>query len=202
MEEGRFGIAVQLVPMTRSALIPTLVPNQTLAKQIGLVVGGAALTAICAQVSIPWEPVPFTLQTLAVTLCGISLGWRLGLMSQLAYLAAGAAGMPIFANGAFGVQRLFGETAGYLWAFVLAAGLLGWLAEKGWDRKVGWTALALGLANLMILGVGALWLSVFYGLQTAFATGFAPFVTGAVAKSLVVVAAMPFAWKLVGKDKA
>jgi biotin transport system substrate-specific component len=188
--------------MTRTALIPTLVPNQTLVKQIGLVVGGAALTAVLAQVSIPWEPVPFTLQTLAVTLCGITLGWRLGLMSQIAYLAAGAAGLPIFANGAFGAHRLFGETAGYLWAFVLAAGLLGWLAEKGWDRKVGWTALALGLANLLILGLGMLWLSVFYGIKVAFATGFAPFITGAIAKSLVVVATMPFAWKLVGKDKA
>jgi biotin transport system substrate-specific component len=188
--------------VTRTALIPTLVQKQTLAKQIGLVLGGAALTAICAQVSIPWQPVPFTLQTLAVTLCGITLGWRMGMMSQLAYLAAGACGLPVFAEGAFGIQRLFGPTGGYLWAFVLAAGLLGWLAEKGWDRKIGLTALALGLANLLILGMGSAWLSIFTGVQAAFASGFVPFIWGAVLKSFVVVAAMPAAWKLAGKDRA
>jgi biotin transport system substrate-specific component len=186
--------------MTRAALIPTLVDSKSLAKQAALVLGGAALTALSAQSSIPWLPVPFTLQTLAVTLCGITLGMRMGVMSQIAYLAAGASGLPVFAEGAFGVHRLFGPTGGYLWAFVLAAGLLGWLAEKGWDRKFLLTAVALAIANLLILGVGTLWLSTFLGLGAAFAAGFVPFVSGAVLKSAVVVAAMPIGWKLVGKD--
>lgn len=111
--------------MTRTALIPSLIPVQTLWKQACLVLGGAALTALMAQVAIPWQPVPFTLQTLAVTLCGITMGWRLGVMSQVAYLAAGASGLPVFADASFGIAKLFGPTGGYLFAFVLAAGLVG-----------------------------------------------------------------------------
>lgn len=187
--------------MTRTALIPTLVSNQTLAKQIGLVLGGATLTALLAQVTIPWEPVPFTLQTLAVTLCGITMGWRLGMMSQLAYLSAGASGLPVFADASFGIVKLVGPTGGYLWGFVLAAGLLGWIAERGWDRKFWRTCVALAAANALILVLGSLWLSVMIGLEAAFFKGFLPFVSGAVAKSAVVVAAMPVAWKLVGKGE-
>lgn len=188
--------------MTRTALIPTLVPAQTLWKQACLVLGGATLTALLAQVTIPWEPVPFTLQTLAVTLCGITMGWRLGMMSQLAYIAAGASGLPVFADASFGIAKLFGPTGGYLWGFVLAAGLLGWMAERSWDRKFWRTCVALAAANLLILVLGSLWLSVMIGLEAAFFKGFLPFVSGAVAKSAVVVAAMPVAWKLVSKDKA
>lgn len=188
--------------MTRTALIPTLIDSRPVAKQIALILGGAALTALSAQAIIPWIPVPFTLQTLAVTLCGITLGWRMGMMSQLTYLAAGACGLPVFAEGAMGFQHLVGRTGGYLWAFVIAASLLGWLAERGWDRKFWKTAVALAVGNLFILGMGTLWLSAFLGLSVAFAAGFVPFVSGAVLKSAVVVAAMPLGWKLVGKDKA
>lgn len=187
--------------MTRAALIPSLVTHQTLAKQMGLVVAGATFTAMLAQVTIPWEPVPFTLQTLAVTLCGITMGWRLGMMSQLAYLAAGASGLPVFADASFGIVKLFGPTGGYLWGFVVAAGLLGWLAERGWDRKFWRTCVALAAANLVILVLGSLWLSVMIGLEAAIAKGFLPFITGAIAKSAVVIAAMPVAWKLAGKDR-
>lgn len=187
--------------MTR-ALAPTLIQNQTLLKQAALVTGGAALTALAAQASIPMEPVPLTLQTLAVTLCGITLGARLGTLSMLTYLAAGACGLPVFAEGKAGFGWLFGFTGGYLWAFVLAAGLLGWLADRGWDRKILTSCVALGLANLLILALGTTWLSSFIGWPKAWAAGFVPFVSGAVIKSAVVILAMPLTWRLVGKDRA
>jgi len=188
---------------TTRALVPTLVPAQTLLRQAGLVIGGAALTALAAQASIPLQPVPLTLQTLAVTLCGITMGARLGLLSQLTYLAAGACGLPVFANGAFGIQQFVGPTAGYLVAFALAAGLLGWMADRGWDRKIWSASIALALGNLLILTVGTAWLALgmHLGWPTAWATGFAPFIVGAVMKSVVVVIAMPVAWRLVGKNR-
>lgn len=185
------------------ALVPTLVPNQTLVRQIAIVLGGAAITALAAQASLPWYPVPLTLQTLAVTLCGITMGARLAVMSQIAYIGAGMAGLPVFANGGFGAHHLLGPTGGYLAAFVLAAGLLGWLADKGWDRKLSTAAIALAVGNLLILAMGTAWLAVWSngGWDKAFALGFTPFISGAIAKSVVVIVAMPLTWRLVGKDR-
>lgn len=163
--------------------------------QVGLVVLGAMVTALAAQVTVPWQPVPFTLQTLAVTLCGLALGSRLGALSQLAYLAAGAAGAPVFAGGAFGAHHLVGPTAGYLVSFVAAAWLLGWFAERGWDRSLWKLALALGIGNALILGLGWAYLASFIGPRVAFVGGVVPFLIGAVLKSGVVVASLPSVWK-------
>jgi biotin transport system substrate-specific component len=186
--------------MHRNALALTLLPTRTIARDLGLAAGGAALTAACAQVSVPWQPVPFTLQTLAVTLCGLTMGARIGTMSQVAYIAAGMAGAPVFAGGAAGPQHLFGPTGGYLVAFVAAAGLLGWLAEKGWTRS-GWlTAAALAVGNVLILALGATWLSVFTGAGAAWTLGVAPFVSGAVAKSAVVALCLPQTWRFVREE--
>jgi len=185
------------------ALVPTLVPNQTLLRQIAIVLGGATVTALAAQASIPLQPVPLTLQTLAVTLCGITLGARLAVLSQVAYIGAGMAGLPVFANGGFGPQHLTGPTGGYLVAFVLAAGLLGWLADRGWDRKLLTATAALALGNLLILALGTAWLALLTqsGWDKAWLLGFAPFIPGAIAKSIVVILAMPLTWRLVGKSE-
>jgi biotin transport system substrate-specific component len=162
--------------------------SQTAVRDLGLVLGGALLTALASQVSIPTQPVPITLQTLAVTVCGLTLGARRGAASQVAYLLAGAAGLPVFAEGKFGPQWLFGMTGGYLWAFVAAAAFLGWIADRGWARRA--LPLIGGLigANALILFVGAAWLSLAIGTEAAWTGGVLPFVTGAVLKSLAAVA--------------
>jgi len=161
-----------------------------------LILGGAALTALCAQVYVPWQPVPFTLQTLAVTLIGLAFGARLAFGATLAYLAAGAFGLPVFAQGMSGSGVLTGTTAGYLIAFPIVAAALGHATECGWTRDWRGRAVALIAANIAILAVGAVWLSQYVGTEQAWTLGVAPFISGAVAKSVIVWALLPVAEKL------
>ena len=181
------------------ALAPTLIDTSRLATKCGLVVGGAAVTACASQIQIPWHPVPFTLQTFAVLTCGLVLGSRLGAASQLLYLLAGAAGMPVFAGFRAG---LGGPTTGYLFAFVLAAYAVGWCAERGWDRTIYGMLAVLIAAQAIILLIGTSWLSLYVGgFSAAWKVGVIPFVVGEAIKSLVIVLGLPGAWKLIG-DRA
>jgi len=170
-------------------------PSRTLGRDIAWIAAGTLVTALSAQVSVPWEPVPFTLQTLGVTLCGLTLGARKATASQVAYIAAGAAGAPVFAGGAGGPQHLLGPTAGYLVAFVVAAGLLGWLADRGWNRKALPAAGGLLIANAVILFSGAAWLSAYIGVEKAWIAGVLPFISGAVLKSIIALAIVPGFWR-------
>lgn len=179
---------------TRGSLAQVLVPQATLTKDLGLVAAGATLTAVCSQISIPWEPVPFTLQTMAVALCGLTLGARRGALSQVAYLAAGCAGAPVFANFQGGAHRLFGPTGGFLVAFVLVAWMLGTLADKGYSRSAWKLSAGLVAANAVTLGLGALWLGALIGMKAAIATGVVPFVGSELVKDVAVVLALPAAW--------
>jgi biotin transport system substrate-specific component len=149
------------------------------------------LTALGAQLSVPIGPVPVSLQTLFVSLAGLLLGARLGAYSQLAYLAIGAAGLPVFAQGA-GLPYLLGPTGGYLLAFPVAAALTGWLAQRiGARPGLAGTAL-LVLATLagtvpVFLG-GWAQLAAYTGDPArAFAVGVAPFLAGDVVKVLLAV---------------
>ena len=98
-----------------------------------LVVAGTLLLAVSAKVQVPFWPVPMTMQTFVVLLLGIAYGPRLGLVTGALYLVEGALGFPVFAKGA-GVAYLIGPTGGYLFGFVLAMGVCGWLANQGWSR--------------------------------------------------------------------
>ncbi|MGH3452128.1 MAG: biotin transporter BioY, partial [Haloechinothrix sp.] len=108
--------------------------TSTALRAVLLIVAGAAITALAAQLrfTVPWTPVPYTGQTGAVLLVGVALGSRLGAASMTLYLVAGVMGLPIFTNGSSGVAQVLGVTGGYLIAFVIAAALVGWLAERGW----------------------------------------------------------------------
>ncbi|HET8738550.1 MAG TPA: biotin transporter BioY, partial [Acidimicrobiia bacterium] len=101
-----------------------------------LVVAAAALTALAAQwrIYLPFTPVPITGQTFAVLLTGAALGWKLGAAGQMLYVAAGALGAPVFSDASGGMEVLTGATGGYLIGFILAAGLVGWMAEHRQDR--------------------------------------------------------------------
>src|SRR5512147_2797212 len=112
--------------------------SRTLATQAAWIGGFAAVTAIAAQLEIPHQPVPYTLQTLAVLLAGGLLGWRNGALSMFLYLAAGIAGAPVFSGAGFGLIRLLGPTGGYLLAFPVAAAVVGWMVER--RQGLGWTA--------------------------------------------------------------
>jgi biotin transport system substrate-specific component len=171
------------------------------------------LTAAAAQVtfSIPLTTVPFTMQPMVVLMAGLALGPRLGMASQILYLAAGMAGLPVFAASATlppGAARLLGPTGGYLMAYPLAAWLTGFLATRGFDRKY-LTSVAAMLAGLAVVYTcGVLWLGLFgravgaqapIGLSAALAAGFYPFVLADAVKILVAGGITPGLWRLFGR---
>jgi biotin transport system substrate-specific component len=118
------------------------------------------LTAVSAQVAIPVKPVPFTLQTMLVLLSGAFLGSRNGAYSQIIYVFSGFIGLPVFANGSMGPAVLFGPTGGYLLAFPVAAFLVGYLVES--NNKYFNVVISMFLGSLTILGIGILFLNLFF----------------------------------------
>jgi biotin transport system substrate-specific component len=170
-----------------------------------LVAAGAALTAISAQIVwfAPWNPlVPYTFQTASVLLVGTVLGSRLGLASMLLYIALGAAGLGVFANGSSGLSTdgQLSATLGYLGGFVLAAALVGWLAERGWDRSPASTIGLMVIGNLVIyaIGVPILMAITGLGLTTAIQVGALDFVPWDLIKIGAAAAILPLAWRVVG----
>ena len=162
-----------------------------------LVVLSSAFVALMAQIQIPLWPVPLTLQTLGVLFSGAVLGSRRGTLSMLLYVAEGLVGLPVFAGGASGVTQLLSPTGGYLVGFVVAGGVVGWLAERGWDRRLIWTALAMIIGNLVIYALGVTWLAIYLGdLQRALVSGALIFVPGDLIKIAVAALALPGGWAL------
>lgn len=159
-----------------------------------LVITGSLLVALSAQFAVPLAPVPITMQPFAVLLVGASLGARRGALAMALYLAEGAAGLPVFAAGGCCVARLVGPTAGYLWSYPLAAGLVGVLAERGLDRRP-LTAMAAMLAGTAVIYLIALpWLALFVGAGRVLADGMLPFIVGDVAKIALAGGVLPGAW--------
>jgi biotin transport system substrate-specific component len=172
----------------------------------------AALTAAAAQISValPFTQVPFTFQPTVVLLSGLVLGPRLGAASQALYLAAGIAGLPVFAVSPLlppGAWRLLGPTGGYLLSYPLAAFVAGALARRGFDRRYLTSILAMALGLVVIYACGTLWLAyasfgrTAVGLASAFATGVAPFVIADVVKLAAAASIVPGLWRLVGAPR-
>ncbi len=151
--------------------------------------GLALLIAACARLSVPMVPVPMTMQTWAVLLAGLVLGPRWGAAAVLLYLGMAMAGLPVLSDGASGLDRFTGPTAGYLFAFPVAAALAGLLAGTGrLQRFVPASVWLFGL-HLLILALGTAWLADRMGLPAALAAGFTPFLIGAAVKSVLAVIA-------------
>ncbi len=168
-----------------------------------LVIAGTALLALSAKVNVPLPFVPMTLQTLVVLLIGAAYGWRLGVATILAYLVEGALGLPVFAGPVGGLVPLLGPTAGYLAGFVVAALMVGLLAERGWDRSVPRLFAAMMLGHAAILALGFLWLAygVKLGVTKAAMVGVVPFLAGSLVKSALGAVLLPAARKLAGGRK-
>ena len=180
----------------------------------GAVLFVTALTAAAAQISValPFTQVPFTFQPMVVLLGGLALGPRLGLASQLLYLLAGIAGLPVFAASATlppGALRLLGPTGGYLLSYPIAAFLTGYLAERGFDRRYVTSVLAMLAGLLVVYACGATWLGVFartgasgpIDLQAALAAGVYPFVVADLVKVLAAAGILPGFWSLLGNSR-
>ena len=159
-------------------------PNRPLVWKLAAVFLGTILLTISSYIEVPMVPVPITMQTFAVTVIGAVYGWRLGALTVLAWLAEGAAGLPVLAGGAAGIQHFFGTTGGYLLAFPIAAAATGWLVQRGWNgSRLPLAFAAMLLGNLLCLTIGTLWLAVMIGAEPALIHGFLPFILGGVLKS-------------------
>ncbi|MGB7925951.1 MAG: biotin transporter BioY [Pyrinomonadaceae bacterium] len=171
-------------------------------RQLALVVAFSLLTALAAQVVIPLPFVPITGQTFAVLLTGALLGSRLGALAMIAYLVEGASGLPFFHAGRGGFHHLLGPTAGYLWAFPVAAFVTGLLAERGWDKRFVTAAAAMFIGSLVILLSGWAWLSLwFMPASVALHEGVTRFLVGDAIKIALAAAALPSGWALVQRRK-
>ncbi|ARH91234.1 MULTISPECIES: biotin transporter BioY [Streptomyces] len=180
-------------------LLPAATASRARVRDAALVVGGAALTGLAAQIAVPvpGSPVPVTGQTFAALLVGASLGAGRGLLSLALYALAGLAGLPWFAGATSGA----GATFGYIVGMLLAAGLVGALARRGGDRGVLRTAATMAAGTAVIYGVGVpyLALSMHMSLGQAAAVGLVPFLIGDALKAALAMGALPTAWKLAGR---
>lgn len=170
--------------------------DRPLARAALAILGGSAAIALGAQVSVPMIPVPMTLQTLAVVLVGLTAGSRLGVAAVAAYLAQGAAGLPVFAGGLGGAHLLAGPTAGFLFGFLAIAWIAGFAAERGLARGFATTLIASALALAAVYVPGVLWLQAVtpLDLNGAIAAGAAPFLLGDAVKALIAALAVTGAW--------
>ncbi len=189
---------------------------------LALIVAFSWVIALAARISflIPGTAVPITGQTFAVLLTGALLGSRRGSLSIMTYLAQGAMGLPVFAiSGAMGygggAARFAGPSGGYLIGFVAAAFLVGFLAERGWDRRFWTTVLAMLGANVVIYVFGLPWLARFFapgwlsGWQLDFKwldptngvllSGLYPFIPGDIIKVVLAAVALPTGWRLLSR---
>jgi biotin transport system substrate-specific component len=184
------------------AFVPLRLADRPLALRAAVVALGTLFLAASSWVEVPMLPVPMTMQTFAVTLIGALYGWRLGAITVLAWLGEAMVGLPVLAGGAGGIAHFAGPTAGYLFAFPLAAALVGWLAERGWtggNLLRSFAAMLLG--NAFILVMGGTWLAALIGSNDAMTYGVTPFILGAIVKSALAAASVE-ATRRAGKPAA
>ncbi|MEU2129162.1 biotin transporter BioY [Streptomyces sp. NPDC018352] len=189
-------------PARTGAVLADLLPaaRHRYAVDTALVLGGAALTGIAAQIAVPvpGSPVPVTGQTFAALLVGTALGARRGFLSLAVYALVGMAGVPWFSEGTSGMGF---PSFGYVLGMLLAASVVGGLARRGGDRSVLRTAGTMVLGSAIIYAVGVPYLALATGMSAsaAIAAGLVPFLIGDAVKAALAMGALPAAWKLIGR---
>ena len=176
--------------------------TSSLLRNVILAVAGSLLLWVSAKIQIPFYPVPMTMQTLVVLGLGAAFGWRLAIATLLLYMVEGAVGLPVFAGTpakGIGLPYMMGATGGYLVGFVLASGLVGWLAQKGADKNVFKMFGAMLLGSAVIYLCGATWLASFIGSEKAIKFGVMPFLYGDLLKAALAAALFPAVWSLIKK---
>ena len=180
----------------------TLWPEQTANRWLRaalLAIVGSLLLWASAKVKVDIGPVPVTMQTFVILALGAAYGWRLGAATVMLYLMQGAAGLPVFAGTpekGIGLAYMMGPTGGYLFGFVLAAAVIGWLAERGFDRNAFKMFAAMLLATALIYVPGLAWLATLIGGEKAIQFGLIPFVWADLIKAALAAAVFPAIWAL------
>ena len=175
--------------------------ENTLLRNLCLAILASSALWVSAKIQVPFWPVPLTMQTFVVLAIGMAFGWRLGIMAVMLYLAQGVMGLPVFAGTpekGIGLAYMLGPTGGYLIGFMLAAGVVGWLAEKGWDRNILTATLTLLVGNALIYVPGLIWLGAVIGWDKPILEfGLYPFLLGDVLKLILAAVLFPVLWRRV-----
>lgn len=183
-----------------------------IAADVALVVAGAALVALLAQVTIPLPIVPITGQTLGVLIVGAALGAVRGASALTLYAVVGLFGVPVFADGESGAAVLFGATGGFIIGFIVSAALVGWLSERAWDRRILKALVTFLAGTVATFLIGLPWLFVWFtligpevyqqwgyetALQGTIESGLLPFIVPGIIKAFLAALIIPGAWALV-----
>lgn len=193
---------------TANSLITHALPESKalrLATQLGLALAGTLVLTIAAKTKVPLGIVDMNLGTLAVLLIGAAFGWRLAVATVLLYLAEGALGLPVFQGTpekGIGLAYMIGSTGGYLAGYVLMAGIVGWAADRGWDRNVFKLFGAMLVAEIVMMSMGFGWLATLIGTEKAWQFGVAPFILVDLIKIALASALLPAAWSLINRFRA
>jgi biotin transport system substrate-specific component len=167
-------------------------------KNIVLILFGTLLLAVSSKIQVPFWPVPMTMQTFIVFIIGMSYGWKLAFSTLIVYLVEGSLGLPVFAKGG-GLLYLIGPTAGYLYGMVIAAGVIGFLAERGYNNSYikSLISLIIGTVIIFVLGVG--YLGSVIGYDKALAGGLYPFIPSEFFKIGLAVILIPSITRYINK---
>lgn len=186
----------QNIPLLRTEIVSRSTLNAIL-----MILGGSLLVALGAQVEVPMVPVPMSLQTLAISIVGLTFGARMAGMALLAYLAQGVAGFPVFSGGSAGAQHLFGPTGGFLWGFVAMAWMTGWMAERGMARGFDRMFVAAIVPATLLFVPGVLWLYAVtpLSLKGAVDDGMMKFLVGDLVKSTLAALVVAGGWQALSR---
>ncbi|MFW2545024.1 biotin transporter BioY [Primorskyibacter sp. 2E107] len=196
--------------MDRNVLAEAFGANEGAArrvKQVALVVLGIAFLAVMAKIKVPvpGSPVAMGMGTFAVLTVGAAYGARLGLVTIMGYMILGMLGMDIFQSSTAdlnGIEYMMGGTGGYLLGYVIAVGVMGMLARRGWDRSAPKMAGAMLIGNVILYVPGLIWLGMLYGFdKPILAWGLTPFLLGDAIKLALAAVILPAAWALVGRAR-
>jgi|MDTE01.1.fsa_nt_gb biotin transport system substrate-specific component len=192
----------------QSTIVSSIWPNRgssldmRIIRGIILAIIGSFVVATLAQISVPIWPVPITGQTFGVLIVGMALGCKLGVLSLTLYMLEGICGLPVFANFSSGPGVIFGPTGGYIVGFIIAAGAVGYMAERTWDRSIVFTALAMLIGNIILYIPGLIWLGLFFlglgktdPLMATITAGLFPFLIGDFLKLALAALLFPTAWR-------
>ncbi|MER9061668.1 biotin transporter BioY [Mesorhizobium sp. M0698] len=194
------------ITTTMRPLISLALPEKgaaRLAGQLLLAIAGTLLLILSAKTKVMLGPVDISMQTLAVFLIAASFGMRLGVATLLLYMAEGALGLPVFQSTpekGIGIAYMLGSTGGYLAGFVVMAAIVGWAADRGWDRHPIKLFNAMLVAEIVMMAMGFAWLALLIGPEKSWQFGVLPFIVGDLIKVALAASLVPAVWSLLKRS--
>jgi biotin transport system substrate-specific component len=187
---------------TARPLVSLALPEKGTARlvmQVGLTVLGTLILTLSAKTKVVLGPVDMSMQTLAIFMIAASFGMRLGVATLLLYMAEGAMGFPVFQSTpekGIGIAYMFGSTGGYLAGFVVMAAIVGWAADRGWDRHPIKLFNAMLVGEVVMMAMGFAWLALLIGPEKSWQFGVVPFIVGDLIKVALAASLVPAVWTL------